>query len=146
MRSFQQETEIPTVQRLPLTLQGALILLQLELCTDLCRNRSGSSQVIIQVILMLIHYTNPVTVLHFVLPLTQELTRKAIAEQCSCLTLHEINGRKFHYGQMTPAVEMATPRLLNAFIRGQYIPSFTHMSLPSGFVPKKVLLTPFTPY
>lgn len=41
---------------------------------------------------------------------------------------------------MAPVIEMATPRLLNAFIRGQYIPSFTYMSLPSGFVPKKYYL------
>lgn len=119
--SFQQEAEIPDVQTLPFTLQGALIPLQLKLWADLCRNRPDSSQLIIQVILMLMQYTNPLTVLHFVLPLTQKLTRKAIAVPWSCLILHEVNGRKIHYGQITPVVE-GVPRLLNAFFKTSVYP------------------------
>lgn len=147
LRSFQQFTEIPRVQTFPSTLQGALLLLHLKLCPNLCRKRLDSSQMIMQVILMLMHYTNPVTLTHFALPLTQKLTRKATAEQCRCLILHDIGGRSFYRGQMTPVVKMAAPRLFKCCNKGSVYHQFcTHTSLPSDFAPKRILLTPLTPY
>lgn len=127
LRSFQQLPEIPSVQTFNFHLTRSSPPFAVKTTHKSSRNRPDSSQVIIQVILMLTHYTNPVTFLHFVLSWTQnKITRKATAEERSCVILHDIDGGSFHYGQMTPVVKMATPRSLNAVIRVQYITSFAY--------------------
>lgn len=56
---------------------------------------------------------NPSDILpHFVLPLTQtKPSRKATAEQCSCLIRHGTDGGRCHRSQATPGVQTATPSL-----------------------------------